>query len=77
MHLWISILKGLSSMQTPNCLQCKFFKVTWDPHFPRSCLLFRVKSRELPGIVVARSTGKSCPAFEKSAGIKKNEERGK
>jgi len=48
----------------PNCLKCEFFKVTWDPMFPRSCEIFSIKCTNLPSAEVFRATGSSCPSFK-------------
>ncbi len=53
-----------------NCLKCAYYFVTWDREFPRGCRQFGIKSRELPSIVVKRSTGKSCPSFVKNKKIR-------
>ena len=50
--------------KAPDCLRCRHFKVTWEPAFPRSCLLFGIKCRNLPAMEVFLSTGKHCFAFE-------------
>jgi hypothetical protein len=52
-----------SRSRAPDCLKCVHFKVSWDPHFPRSCLVFGIKSRNLPSIEVYRATGSHCPSF--------------
>lgn len=52
--------------RAPNCLQCVYFKVSWDRRFPRACRFFGIKSRELPSHVVFRTTGTHCPSFKKS-----------
>jgi hypothetical protein len=62
--------KGEGSPRPPNCLRCRYFKVTWDPAFPRSCGVFGIKSRELPAALVFRSTGQRCPAFLVKDGVK-------
>ncbi|HCC37598.1 MAG TPA: hypothetical protein DEQ14_08270 [Treponema sp.] len=54
----------------PNCLKCAYFKVTWDPVFPRSCEIFGVKSLNLPSMEVFRATGSNCPAFRLKEGLK-------
>ena len=54
----------------PNCLQCSHFHVSWDPHFPRACRVFGVKSRRLPSLEVFASTGRHCPAFERSPRVR-------
>ncbi|TVR87039.1 MAG: hypothetical protein EA428_13800 [Spirochaetaceae bacterium] len=48
----------------PNCLQCRYFRVTWEPRFPRSCTVFGIKTKMLPSIAVYRATGRHCPSFE-------------
>ena len=50
--------------RAPDCLRCKHFKVTWEPAFPRSCLLFGIKCRNLPSVEVFLSAGKHCFAFQ-------------
>ena len=47
----------------PNCFQCKHLKITSDPHFPRACLVFGFKGRELPSVTVKKTTGESCKVF--------------
>jgi hypothetical protein len=56
--------------RAPDCLKCSHFRVSWDPHFPRSCTVFGVKSRELPSVEVFRATGRHCPAYERKEGVK-------
>jgi len=47
----------------PNCLKCAYFKVTWEPDFPRACTMFGFKGKNMPYTEVLRSTGQRCPAF--------------
>ncbi|MDR0409845.1 MAG: hypothetical protein LBH18_05550 [Spirochaetaceae bacterium] len=47
----------------PNCLKCKYFKVSWDADFPRSCTQFDIKCRPLPSVEVLNATGRACPSF--------------
>ncbi|MDR2942425.1 MAG: hypothetical protein LBV17_07535 [Treponema sp.] len=54
----------------PNCLKCAFFKVTWDPAFPRSCEIFSIKCGNLPSAEVFRATGANCPSFKLKEGLK-------
>jgi hypothetical protein len=54
----------------PNCLKCANFRITWEPAFPRSCLVFGVKSRNLPSLDVFAATGRHCPSFELKLGLK-------
>ena len=55
--------------RAPNCLICRHFKITWEPAFPRACLLFGVKCRTLPSAEVYLSTGKHCFAFQVKEGL--------
>ena len=48
----------------PDCFRCVHFKVTWEPAFPRACVLFGLKSRNLPAMEVFLSTGQHCFAFK-------------
>jgi hypothetical protein len=56
--------------RAPDCIKCAHFKVTWEPAFPRSCVLFGIKCRNLPSIEVFRATGRHCPSFQQKEGIK-------
>jgi hypothetical protein len=56
--------------KAPNCLQCRHFKVSWDPAMPRTCTLFGFKSKNQPSFEVFRSTGKHCFSFELKEGLK-------
>ncbi|HET7838876.1 MAG TPA: hypothetical protein VFL04_03890 [Rectinemataceae bacterium] len=56
--------------KAPNCLKCVHFRITWEPAFPRSCLVFGIKSRNLPSVEVFAATGRHCPSFELKAGLK-------
>jgi hypothetical protein len=54
----------------PNCLKCAFFKITWDPSFPRACEVFGIKSANIPSAEVFAATGRHCPAFKLKEGLK-------
>jgi hypothetical protein len=54
----------------PNCLKCLHFRITWEPAFPRSCLVFGIKSRNLPSLEVFGATGRHCPSFEQKPGLR-------
>ena len=60
--------------RAPDCLKCSYFKVTWDPVFPRACEIFGFKTHVLPSHEVFRATGSNCPSFRLKKGLKKNEE---
>lgn len=55
--------------RAPDCLKCAHFKVTWEPAFPRSCVVFGIKSRNLPSIEVYRATGQHCPSYRPKGGF--------
>ncbi|MDR2841580.1 MAG: hypothetical protein LBV52_00075 [Spirochaetaceae bacterium] len=56
--------------KSPNCLKCKYFKVSWDINFPRICTLFNIKCRSLPSAEVYNATRTQCPSFELKEGLK-------
>ena len=51
-----------------NCYKCKFFYVTWDPGLPYGCRAMGFKTRQLPSIVVLKSSGRPCQMFEEKKG---------
>lgn len=55
--------------KAPNCLKCAHFKVSWDPQFPRSCVIFGIKTRFLPSTEVFKATGYHCPSFVLKPGL--------
>ena len=59
----------------PDCFRCVHFKITWEPAFPRACLLFGLKSRNLPSMEIFLSTGNHCFAY-KDKGVSGTEESG-
>lgn len=56
--------------RAPDCLKCLHFRVTWDPSFPRSCLVFGVKGARMPSQEVFLATGLHCPGFELKPGLR-------
>jgi hypothetical protein len=48
----------------PECLKCKFLKITYIPATPYSCILMGFKSRWLPSLEVLRADGDFCKGFE-------------
>nr|WP_232843498.1 uracil-DNA glycosylase [Sporosarcina beigongshangi] len=51
-----------------NCFQCQHFFVTWDRRNPRGCKAYEFKTRELPSVVVKRSSGMDCLKFLQKKG---------
>lgn len=53
--------------QGPNCWQCRFFAVSWDPRLPYACHRMGFKSPALPALEVLRTDGQRCRGFEAKA----------
>nr|WP_277586893.1 uracil-DNA glycosylase [Psychrobacillus antarcticus] len=47
-----------------NCFKCQHFFTTWDARNPRGCKAYEFKTKELPSVVVHRSSGMECLKFE-------------
>jgi hypothetical protein len=47
-----------------NCFLCVHFYVTWDNARPRGCRAMGFKSREIPSLVVLKSSGSPCLHYE-------------
>ena len=62
---------GIGESKKPNCLKCVYFKITWDPAFPRACEMFGFKGQSLPSVEVFNALGKQCPLFVLKEGLKK------
>jgi hypothetical protein len=58
------ILETIIPDRAPDCFHCKYFKITWEPAYPRSCMVFGIKCQNLPSMEVFLSTGKHCFSFE-------------
>ncbi len=52
-----------SDMRGPNCWQCRFFAVSWDPRLPYACRSMGFKTKVLPAIEVLRTDGLPCQSF--------------
>jgi hypothetical protein len=47
-----------------NCIQCRFYYITWDKKLPHGCRRMNFKSREIPSQVVRKSSsGMDCLLF--------------
>lgn len=58
-----------ANRQGPNCHQCRFFAVSWDPRLPYLCRLMGFKSRHLPALEVLRVDGVFCQGFDPKDGV--------
>ena len=47
----------------PNCWQCRFFAISWDPRMPYACQRLGFKSPVMPAIEVLRTDGRFCSGF--------------
>jgi len=68
----VSVSEANIPDKAPDCFSCRYFKVTWEPAFPRACLLFGVKCRAMPSTEVFLSSGKHCFAFQLKEGRLEN-----
>lgn len=49
----------------PNCIKCKHYFITFDQHSPKGCRAYRIKSKQLPAMVVrSANKGEDCIGFE-------------
>ncbi|RLC23350.1 MAG: uracil-DNA glycosylase [Deltaproteobacteria bacterium] len=48
-----------------NCFKCTFFYVTWDVQHPNGCKAMGFKTKQLPSVVVFKSSGKPCELYKK------------
>lgn len=55
---------GATTGPGPNCWQCRFFAVSWDPRLPYACHRLGFKSAALPALEVLRTDGQRCRGFE-------------
>ncbi|NBO41855.1 MAG: hypothetical protein EBU92_10110 [Betaproteobacteria bacterium] len=49
--------------QAPNCWQCRYFAISWDPRNPYKCGMMGFKSRMIPSFEVFRADGNHCRGF--------------
>nr|WP_239533961.1 uracil-DNA glycosylase [Thalassobacillus pellis] len=47
-----------------NCFRCRHFFTTWNPGFPRGCRAYGFKTKEMPSVLVKKTTGTACLKFE-------------
>jgi hypothetical protein len=46
-----------------NCRTCTYFYITWDAARPNGCKFHGFKSREMPDMIVYKSSGILCQAY--------------
>jgi hypothetical protein len=54
----------MNEKQIANCRKCEYFKISWDPKMPYACTTFKMKSKQLPSLVVYESSGEFCKGFK-------------
>ena len=47
-----------------NCRTCEYFLITWQSSMPYGCKAHGFKSKQLPSLVVAKSSGIECLMFK-------------
>ena len=60
--------------ESPNCWNCRFFKISWDPKFPYECQAMDFKSQGLPCAQVLGVDGRECQSFSPKT-VKKSHQR--
>jgi hypothetical protein len=49
--------------ESPRCIRCLYYYITWDRVFPYGCKAMGFKSHKVPSKVVKESSGRECLAF--------------
>lgn len=49
--------------KAPDCWQCRYFAISWDPRNPYQCKMMGFKSRMIPSFEVFRADGNHCRGF--------------
>lgn len=52
----------------PNCWQCRFFGITYQPATPYACHRLGFRSQLIPSVEVLRTDGRFCQGFVLKAG---------
>jgi hypothetical protein len=47
-----------------SCIQCRYYKVTWDAQMPYGCRAHGFKTYRNPAVIVYESSGIECQLFE-------------
>lgn len=50
-------------VKAPDCWQCRYFAISWDPRNPYQCKMMGFKSRMIPSFEVFRADGNHCRGF--------------
>lgn len=49
--------------QGPDCYKCRYFQITYEKRRPYACAAMGFKSRNIPSLVVLRTSQQPCMAF--------------
>jgi hypothetical protein len=55
--------KANNKTKTILCLDCRHFKITWQPSHPRACSAMGFKTKNWPCFEVLSSSGEPCLKF--------------
>ncbi|OSM04954.1 hypothetical protein [Magnetofaba australis] len=47
----------------PDCIKCRYFRITWEPDHPRACEAMGFKTKLMPSAEVKRASGQECLHF--------------
>jgi hypothetical protein len=47
-----------------HCIQCRHFRITWNPSFPYACKAWGIRSAHHPAMAVRASSGLPCQLRE-------------
>lgn len=54
----------MEKRKSVNCLQCKYYYVTWDRSFPYGCKALGFKSKYCPSREVSLASGLECQYYK-------------
>lgn len=55
-------------MMKIDCFKCAHLKITWEQAHPRACTAHGFKTKQLPSVVVKKSSGMDCLYFTPKRG---------
>jgi hypothetical protein len=53
----------MAGLEKINCRVCKYYYITWDRSFPNGCKAYGIKSKEMPTMIVYKSSGQNCKLY--------------
>ncbi len=62
----------MNNKNSINCRKCFHFYITWKPQHPYGCRAMGFKGKQMPSMVVLRSTGEACALFKKKPSLSSN-----